>query len=266
MNHLLRSFAPITEEAWELIDEEAKQRFAPALAGRKLVDFSGPHGWAHSATDLGRTGPLAGVEEGLAARQRKVLELVELRAPFSISMDELRDAGRGALDIDLAALDDAVATISRAENVAIFHGWSEAGIVGIAQATPHESLPLGASYADYPAKVATAVETLLVAGISGPYALALGPEGYTGVVESTEHGGLVVFDHLGQILGGPIVFAPGVSGAVVVSLRGGDFVFESGQDLSIGYDFHDRDAVHLYVEESFSFRAISPEAAVALTA
>jgi uncharacterized linocin/CFP29 family protein len=62
------------------------------------------------------------------------------------------------------------------------------------------------------------------------------------------------------------VWAPGVKGAVVVSLRGGDFSFVSGQDLSIGYDSHDGDAVRLYLEESFSFHVATPEAAVALTA
>ena len=84
------------------------------------------------------------------------------------------------------------------------------------------------------------------------------------MVETTEHGGLIVFDHLRQILGGPIVWAPGVQGAVVVSLRGGDFLFESGEDLSIGYHHHDADSVHLYLEESFTFRVTSPDAAVVL--
>jgi uncharacterized linocin/CFP29 family protein len=74
-----------------------------------------------------------------------------------------------------------------------------------------------------------------------------------------------VFDHISKILGGPIVWAPGVEGAVVLSLRGGDFLFESGQDLSIGYEGHDDQAVRLYLEESFSFRVATAEAAVALT-
>ena len=114
----------------------------------------------------------------------------------------------------------------------------------------------------YSRHVAEAVETLLKAGVSGPYGLALGPEQYTGVIQSTEHGGYPLFDHLKKILaGGPIVWAPGVRGAVVVSLRGGDFLFESGQDLSIGYDHHDAEAVYLYLEESFSFRVATPEAA-----
>ena len=60
------------------------------------------------------------------------------------------------------------------------------------------------------------------------------------------------------------MWAPGVQGAVVLSLRGGDFLFESGQDLSIGYDSHDSEVVRLYLEESFSFHVATPEAAVAL--
>jgi uncharacterized linocin/CFP29 family protein len=84
------------------------------------------------------------------------------------------------------------------------------------------------------------------------------------VIESTEHGGYLVFDHLRKILDGPIVRAPGVDGAVALSLRGGDFLFESGQDLSIGYDSHDSETVRLYLEESFSFRVAIPEAAVRL--
>ena len=118
----------------------------------------------------------------------------------------------------------------------------------------------------YPRPVAAAVERLLHSGISGPYALALGGEQYQRVVQTAEHGGYPLLEHLRKILeGGPIVWAPGVRGAVVVSLRGGDFLLESGQDLSIGYDSHDAEAVRLYIEESFSFRVATPEAAVALS-
>ncbi|HUZ09494.1 MAG TPA: family 1 encapsulin nanocompartment shell protein [Acidimicrobiales bacterium] len=265
MNHLLRSHAPITEKGWEQIDEEGRQRLIPALAARKLVDFSGPLGWNHSASNLGRTTAVeASPVEGLTARKRHVLPLAELRAAFAVSRDELLDADRGARDVDLAELDQAAARIAQAENIAVLHGWAGAGMKGITDASPHPPISLGERYADYPGHVARAVELLLAEGVSGPYGLALGPQGYTGVVETTEHGGLVVFDHLRQILGGPIVWAPGVRGAVVISLRGGDFLFESGQDLSIGYDRHDEGSVYLYLEESFSFRVASAEAAVAL--
>lgn len=265
MNHLLRGHAPITDAAWTLLDDEARERLTTALASRKLVDFSGPNGWGYSATNLGRTEAVAKTPiDGLEAAQRRVLPLVELRAPFVVSRRELADGDRGAADVDLDDLDEAAMRIARAENVAVLHGWSQAAIAGLTEATTHARVKLGKGFDDYPNHVAKAVQLLLKSGIEGPYAIALGSEAYTGVVETTEHGGYPLLDHLRNILGGPIVWAPGVTGAVVLSLRGGDFLFESGQDLSIGYSHHDADGVNLYIEESFSFRVATPEAAVSL--
>ena len=265
MNHLLRALAPIGETVWEMLDSEARERLTPALAARKLVDFSGPRGWEHSATNLGRTDPLASApSEGVSGLRRRVLPLVETRADFELSRAELRDADRGADDTDLGPLDDAAHQIAVAENVAVFHGWPDA-IGGIAETTPHEPIPLGADAGGYPRSAAAAVERLLQSGIAGPYGLALGSEQYRLVIETAEHGGYPLLEHLKKILEGPIVWAPGVTGAVVLSMRGGDFILDSGQDVSIGYEAHERDAVQLYLEESFSFHVATPEAAVALT-
>jgi uncharacterized linocin/CFP29 family protein len=264
MNHLLRSLAPISDAGWQLLDEEARQRLEPALAVRKLADFSGPHGWEHSASNLGRTSPLASAPgEGVTGLQRRVLPLVETRADFQISLEELRDADRGAADANLDELDRAAHRIAVAENISVFHGWSGA-ITGVTQASPHDPIALGAAVEQYPRSVAAAVEQLLNSGIAGPYALALGGEEYRLVFETAEHGGYPLLEHLRRILDGPIVWAPGVDGAVLMSQRGGDFLFDSGQDLSIGYVSHDARAVRLYLQESFSFQAVTPDAAVAL--
>jgi uncharacterized linocin/CFP29 family protein len=264
MNHLLRSHAPISDAGWKLLDEEARQRSTPALAARKLVDFSGPYGWDYSATNLGRTKQLvAGPREGVSALQRRVLPLMELRAAFALSRDELRDADRGADDTDLSALDVAAHEMAMTENVAVFHGWQGA-ITGIDEASPYKDVSLGDAASGYPRQVAGAVELLLASGVGGPYGMALGSEPYRMVIETTEHGGYPLLEHLRKILEGPIVWSPGVRGAIVLSLRGGDFVLESGEDLSIGYDSHDGQVVRLYLEESFSFHVATPEAAVAL--
>jgi uncharacterized linocin/CFP29 family protein len=265
MSHLLREFAPITEEGWKLIDDEARERLKPALAARRLVDFAGPLGWEHSATNLGRVTkvPSAPVD-GVGAAQRRVLATVEARVPFSLSRDELRDGDRGAADVDLGALDAAAQSMATLENRAVFHGWEAAGITGIAQASTHEATALGDDCEQYPAMVAAAVEALLNVGVDGPYGLALGPEPYTRVLRTTEHGGYLLLEHLRAIVGGPLVWAPGVDGAVVVSQRGGDFLFEAGEDLSVGYDSHDADSVALYLVETYTFRVATPEAGVAL--
>ena len=267
MNHLLRSLAPISDAGWKLIDGEARERLTAALAARKLVDFSGPNGWEHSATNIGRTTPLASAPcEGVTAVQRRVLPLVELRADFEISLGELRDADRGAEDANLDALDEAAHRMAVAENIAVFHGWSDASIAGVAGSSSHDPLRLDGAPDSYPRSVAAAVQRLMRSGIDGPYALALGGEQYQLVVETAEHGGYPLLDHLRKILEGPIVWSPGVRGAVVLSLRGGDFMFDCGLDLSVGYAGHDGDVVRLYIEESFSFHVATSEAAVALEA
>jgi uncharacterized linocin/CFP29 family protein len=61
-----------------------------------------------------------------------------------------------------------------------------------------------------------------------------------------------------------VLWAPAVDGALVVSLRGDDFELMVGQDLAIGYRDHDAATVTLYLEESLTFRAAGPEAAVVL--
>ena len=141
---------------------------------------------------------------------------------------------------------------------AVFHGWRRPGIAGISASTPHPPINAGKAIEDYPIRVAQAVELLLRNGVGGPYGLALGRDEYTQVIQSTEHGGYLLSEHLKRILEGPLVWAPGVKGAMVVSLRGGDFLFESGQDISVGYASHDAEPVSLYLEESFSFRVASP--------
>jgi uncharacterized linocin/CFP29 family protein len=264
VNHLLRSSAPISEGGWEALDQEARERITPALAARKLVDFSGPHGWTYSATNLGRTSSLASTPvDGVSARRRRVLPLVELRADFAVSRDDLRDADRGAGDIDLGDLDRAAHRIATAENTAVLRGLDDAS-PGIAEAATLGPLELGDAAEAYPARIAQAVEALLGCGIAGPHALALGTVEYRLVLGAAEQGGYPVLDHLRQIADGGIVWAPGLEGAVLVSQRGGDFAFEVGQDISIGYESHDGDAVRLYLEESFSFHVKTAEAAIVL--
>lgn len=263
MNHLLRELAPISETGWRAIDDDATSRLKSYLAARKVVDFRGPMGWDASSTDLGRAVELANPCEGVSLSQRLVLALVELRAEFEISRGDLDDLERGRRDVSLDDLDRAVRQITLAENLAVFQGLPAAQITGIAQATPHKSVALDRDYAQFPVSVAKALNTLLEAGISGPYGLVVSPDAYTGIIETPEAGDLVL-DHLRQILGGPIIWAPGLDGGIVLSLRGGDFVIECGEDLSIGYRSHTAGAVRLYLEESITFQVLEPQAAVVL--
>lgn len=266
MSVLLRELAPISEAAWKQIDEEARRTLKVILAGRKLVDFVGPLGWQRSAINLGHSEAIASPGENVEARLRRVQPLVELRIPFELARSEVEDIDRGNHAPDLQAVIDAARSAGLAEDRAIFHGFAAAGIVGIDEAAEQPALTLTDNYERYPQVVATALSNLRNAGVAGPYAIALGPRCYKGLSETTTAGGFRIYDHVRRLLdGGPVVWAPALDGAAVLSLRGGDFELTVGQDMSIGYLEHTRNLVRLYIQESFTFRVLSGEAAVALT-
>jgi uncharacterized linocin/CFP29 family protein len=265
MNNLLRELAPISSAAWEQIEAEAKRTLKVTLAARKVVDFSGPLGWETSAVGLGRVEKLRRTpDDGIEARLRSSQPLVELRVPFALSRDELDSIGRGARDSDLASLQEAARRIAMAEDGAVFHGYAAGGIRGMCEAGAASALTIPGDYENYPAVVATAVSHLRQTGVAGPYAIALGPRCYTGLTRTLTRSGHLVIDFVRRMLDGPIVWAPAVDGAAVVSLRGGDFELVAGQDFSIGYLDHTATEVRLYLQESFTFRALSPEAVVPL--
>ena len=65
VDHLHRELAPVSDDGWEALEQEAKSRLTTHLAARRIVDFSGPHGWSHSATNLGRISVISGPSEGV---------------------------------------------------------------------------------------------------------------------------------------------------------------------------------------------------------
>ncbi|QDG49577.1 bacteriocin [Persicimonas caeni] len=264
MNDLFRERAPITEEAWREIEEEAVRVLKRTLAARKIVDFSGPHGWKKSSVDLGRVEPLSDAPQaGTEANIRKVQPLVELRVPFELSRREVEAAGRGAENPELEPVTDAARKAALAEDRSVFHGFRQAGIDGIFEVSARLESSASPGFENYPIIVAEALDRLRIEGVSGPYAIVLGRDCYTGL--STTHiDGYPVIEDVKRMLDGPVIWAPGVDGAVVTSLRGGDFELTVGRDFSIGYLSHDVDKVQLYLEESFTFRILAPEAAVPL--
>jgi uncharacterized linocin/CFP29 family protein len=265
MDDLRRKLAPIPKSAWHEIDEEARKHLKVILAARRIVDFTGPLGWTASAVELGRTDALArGPGDGVKAALRRVQRLVELRADFELQRSELDALARGAKVIDLDPLRDAARKIGVAEDRIIFHGYPEAEIQGIVEAAAASSVSLSSDYEKYPLAVSEALYRLQSEGVGGPFAIALGPDCYRGLTGTTTPSGYPVLQHVQRLIEGPVFLAPGVRGAVVASLRGGDFELVVGRDFSIGYQDHTTTSVRLYLEESMTFRVLSPEAAVPL--
>ena len=263
MNNLYRELAPISEAAWAEIEEEAKRTLKRHLAARRVVDVEGPNGFKLSAVGTGHTQVIAAPGEGIQAVRREVKALVELRVPFELTRQAIDDVERGAEDSDWQAVKDAARKIAFAEDNSVFEGYDAAGIMGIRQGNSNPVLTLPSNVRSYPDVVAQAVSQLRLAGVNGPYALVLGAEPYTTVFGGSDEG-YPVLQHIHRLIDGEIIWAPAIKGGFVITTRGGDFELDLGQDISIGYLNHSETSVKLYLQESFTFRLLTTEAAVAL--
>jgi len=262
---LNRDLAPISQKGWERLESEAREVLQLHMAARKLVDFEGPHGWDHSAIDLGRVDPLERMtNDGALIRRRVVRPLIELRVPFEIEREELERVDRGAAKVDLDPLRDAARSFAAAEDSALFEGFADADIPGLLSDAANKAVVVPREGVHLPDAISAALEQLRQSGVSGPYAVALGPDLYAALDRTAGDGGYPVLKHVQRLIDRPVVWAPSLRGGVVVSLRGGDFKLVCGRDAAIGYLSHDDKSVRLYLEESFSAEVNGPEAAVPL--
>jgi uncharacterized linocin/CFP29 family protein len=263
MDHLRRSLAPVPDAAWEQIDAEAQRTLRLTLAARKVVDVTGPFGWTTDALGTGLVEPLTATRPVSVAR-RLPIPFLELAADFDLDLADVDSADRGNPAINTNPVIDACRRIAIAEDDFVFHG-APAGDVGIVGASTHATIDASGDPNNYPDHVAHALQVLRDAGINGPYALVVGDAAYTAIQRSTDYG-VPIRDHIAQVLyGGEIHWSSALTGAVVLSTRGGDFQLALGEDLSLGYRGNADGKVSLYVEESLAFRVLTPEAAVHLT-
>src|SRR6201996_5551746 len=264
MNNLHRELAPISDAAWSQIEEEASRTIKRYLAARRVVDVEGPEGMALSAVGTGHLRNVTAPGEGITARQREVKPLVELRVPFELDRQQIDDVERGAEDSDWQPVKDAAKLLAFAEDRAIFDGYAAAGIGGIREGTSNPILTLPADVRAYPDAIAQALSQLRLVGVNGPYSVLLGADAYTALAETVDNG-YPVLEHVKKLVKDDIIWAPALSGAFVLTTRGGDFDLHLGQDVSIGYLSHTDTSVRLYLQETFTFLLLTTEAVVALT-
>ena len=263
MNNLHRELAPISDAAWADIEEETKRTLKRHLAGRRVVDVQSTGGVGLSAVGTGHLRTIAAPGDGILARQREVKALVEFRVPFELNRQQIDDVERGANDSDWQPAKDAAQKIAFAEDRAIFEGYAAAGIVGIREGTSNPRMTLPADVREYPDAIAQALSQLRLVGVNGPYSVLLGADAYTALAEASDNG-YPVLEHIKKLVKDEIIWTPAVTGAFVLTTRGGDFDLHIGQDVSIGYLSHTDSIVRLYLQETLTFLLLTSEAAVAL--
>jgi uncharacterized linocin/CFP29 family protein len=263
MDLLRTKMAPISEAAWNQINEQARRFLHTNLSIRKFVDVSGPHGWEYSAVPEGRLNipknqPAGEVSYGV----HRVQPLIETRIPFELDVWELDNAVRGAQDIELGTLEQAAKKIALFEEKAIYDGFEEGALKGLRGIIEHDKIPLSPKPENFLEGVSKGITTLLSVAVEGPYALVVSPEIWRILANYSE--GYPLKKHVEKLLDGPVIYSAAINDAFLVSLRGGDMELVIGQDFSIGYLSHTPEKVKLYFTESFTFRVFDPTVMVNL--
>ncbi|MDX9941278.1 MAG: family 1 encapsulin nanocompartment shell protein [Bacteroidales bacterium] len=262
MDILRKSLAPISQQAWEEINDTAVDVLTAALSARKFVDVEGPKGLDYAALSTGRIQVPANQKDAVKYGIYQVLPLVEARIPFELNVWELDNVARGADDIDLGPMEEAALKIAQFEEKAIYEGFKPANIGGLKNNSDHDALTFPETAEEVMGVISEGVAKFKANGIEGPYTLVLNSKKWQ-MVNSFMRG-YPLRKQIENLLGGSIILAPYIKDAYLVTERGGDFKMVIGQDLSIGYESHNNKNVQLYFSESFTFQVIDPVAIIVL--
>ncbi len=261
---LNRDLAPFPGETWEFLDEEAKEVLNMRLNARKVVNFVGPSGLETAAVNTGRGEEISSNIAGADMCQRSSLNLVEVEVPIKVERSELAAFARGAEDADADAVREAAELAAEIENKAVFFGLPEADITGIIPAAKEEhdpvEIPTDNSSSFYSA-IFNAKEKLFKEGVTEPYYLLLGEKHYN-LMNDLESACYPLFKKIEQLLGTELIFVPELEDNSVLLAAGDDFELFVGQDISLGYNGHDKEEVELFLFQSFTFKVNAPEAAI----
>lgn len=253
MDMLKRNMAPLAQSAWDEIDSRAEEVLKSRLTARKAVKVNGPKGWDYTTLSEGRLELIEGAED-VKTGVFKVKPLVEARVSFSLSRWELDNITRGAKDIDLGNLEDAVKKIAEFEENAVFKGFSAGKIEGLEKASANDKLSFGNDGSSIMESISQGLIVLRQNFEEGPFALIVGEEAYKRLNKDVQ--GYPLIKRIESLINGKILFSSVVEGAFLIPFDNENFELTIGQDFSIGYESHDDENVRLFITESFTFRVL----------
>ncbi len=258
MDMLKRTIAPVTAQAWEEIDAQAKRTLNATLSARKVIDVTEPKGIDTGAVSLGRLDVASAQKSPVKYGIHQVLPLVEARIPFTLNIWELDNAIRGAEDIDFSPLEEAAQQIARFEENIIYYGFAKANINGLMKSSDNPTLKHPASGDALLGVISDGINQFTEKAIEGPYSLVVNPQ--TWKIIQTQTKGYPLKKQIESLIGGSIVLSNNIKESLLISERGGDTKLTLGQDYAIGYETHDPQKVRLFITASFTFQVIDPAA------
>ena len=250
-----RNLAPISNESWKEIEERLMEVFKNYLSARKVVKVVGPKGLDYTVISEGRLGQIH--EDGdLCYANYNVTPLSEVRVEFEMDRWELDNVLRGAKDVNYEPLEEAAKKIALFEENVIYNGLEKLNIKGIVNSSEHETLVFGNDQESILDSIAQGIIKLRESYQEGPFVLVVGKEAYRRIISKGE--GYSLVERIESLTGHKIVYSHVLEGAVLVPYNHDDLELTIGQDLNIGYQYHDSKKIRFFLTESFTFRVLDP--------
>lgn len=251
MEFLKRELAPITNKAWEEIEERAKAVLLNNLSGRKAVSVCPPKGRDFEGVSTGRMGLKQ--KDDLFYGVYKIQPLVETRISFILNRWELDNIERGAKDVNYDALDEAVKKAARFEDSAIFYGLEEASIEGL-KSSEHPVQKFGNTDEETVKSIIAGMKLLRDSTAKRPYVLVVSEDRW--VYLNTVSKDPEFLKKLEKMIGNPIIVSKNISEAFLIPYDDENLELSLGMDYSIGYQTSDEVNVKLFITSSFAFRVL----------
>ncbi len=266
MEWLSREQAPLSERVWNAVDDAVRGAATHVMAARRVADFEGPSGWDTVAIRRGTTRSLEASRGAARLAVPEVILLREIRADFDVKWEDIDVYLRGGPVLDVHGAEEAARAVALAEDALAFEGEGDMPGFLTAHRSPHHALGDWSVPGQADTDILAAVERVDRAGVPGPYDLVLDSSRFYVLQHATSQGG--GYPAARQVKGTVrhVYRSDVIRGGALFSTRGRDFILSVGGDLAVGYGWHDREAVHLFVAESMAVQVVTPEAVCVLDA
>lgn len=260
---LKREIAPLTQLAWSEIDGRAEAVLKSRLTAGKAVTVNGPKGLDFTSVSEGRLELIDDDENLVKTGVFKIKPLVEARISFTLNRWELDNLTRGAKDIDLTNLEEAVQKIAEFEETAVYKGFDAGQIKGLETVSANEKIPFGETDSQIMEAISKGLVTLKEKFEAGPFVLIVGEVAYNRLNISSH--GYPLIKQIEALIGGKILLSTVLDGAFLIPYDNPNFELTIGQDFAIGFESYDQEDVKLFITESFTFRVLDENIIIAYT-
>lgn len=264
MEILNRTKAPFGAEVWSVIDSTCREFFQKRLNLRGVVDFDDSYNYDSDSISTKELKNHTN-KNGISISTREPLKIVEIKKHFDVDSSIIEDIKRGVENFDDAPFANAVKEFSSLEGSILLDGLKEANIGGILKHKDLEKVELKGSK-EILLGVAKSLGVFRNRFVDGPF-VALLSSATLAKLYTEFYDGMSLKSKLDEILGtNSIVVSEdiGDNSILILSQRGGDFIFYSGLDISIGFEKCDDKKCTLFLLETMAFRVYDCDGALLL--